>query len=130
MFQILKDKAKDQIIRYVCAGLTTTVLCWGSLFVFVEVIHLHYMVAANLSGGMAYVYSYIINKYIVFKNYKREHIKQGIAFVIVQFVIWVCANVGLYLGVTVIGLHYFLMVIVIAVFAALLNFILMKLFVF
>jgi len=119
-----------QILRFGLGGLSTAVLCWGLLALLVEVLHVHYLLSANVAGGAAYLYAYMVNKYFVFRNYDRKHVRQGGRFVASQLLLWVLANVGMYAGVDVFGLHYMAATVIIAGFAAGLNFLLMKLIVF
>ena len=121
---------KRQIVRFGVGGLTTTALCWGLLVFFVEKLHVHYLLSANLAGGIAYAYAYLINKYFVFNNYERKHVRQAGKFAAVQSVLWVLANAGMYAGVDVFGLHYLAATVIIAGLAAALNFLMMKLVVF
>lgn len=119
-----------QLLRFVAGGLTTTVLCWGLLIALKELGHVHYLVAANVAGFAAYGYAYVINKYFVFRNRERRHLRQGSWFVVSQVVIWLLANAGMYAGVDVLKLHYFAVTVIIAVLAAGANFLLMKFVVF
>ena len=121
---------KQQLARFVAGGLTTTVLCWGLLVFFVEKLHIHYLVSANVAAGIAYGYAYLINKYLVFGNRKREHVRQVGKFAAAQAVLWVLGNSGMYVAVEVFGLHYLAANVIVAGFAAVINFLLMKFIVF
>ena len=122
--------ALPQIKRYVLGGATSAVLCFGSLAFFKEVCGINYLVSANLSGGLTYVYSYVVNKYLVFRNRKNTHVRHGAKFIALQAFLWVLSNAILVYGVEFFKIHYLLMVIAIAGLNAFLNFISMKFFVF
>ena len=60
-----------QIARYLAGGLTTTVLTWSCVWLFVEIFHFHYLISINLATGCAYGYSYLVNKLFVFRQGRR-----------------------------------------------------------
>jgi len=123
-------KTWTEILRYILGGSSSAVICFGSLAFFVEILKINYLISANMSGGLTYFYSYIINKYMVFKKTENTHFKHGTKFILLQIFLWIASNALLYWGVDILKMYYLLMVILIAAFNALLNFILMKLVVF
>jgi glycosyltransferase involved in cell wall biosynthesis len=123
-------KTRSEIIRYVLGGTSSAVLCFGSLAFFVEIFRINYMVAANISGGLIYLYSYVINKYLVFKKTEKKQLKHASRFILVQVFLWVVSNAVLFCGVDRLKIHYLLMIFFIAAMNAVLNFLIMKFFVF
>jgi putative flippase GtrA len=65
----LRGKTGAQLARYFIGGCSTAALSWSFLLVLVEWYKVNYFISANLSGILAYFCSYIINKYLVFKNH-------------------------------------------------------------
>jgi glycosyltransferase involved in cell wall biosynthesis len=126
----LFNKTWPEILRYVLGGATSAFLCWGSLVVFVEVLKINYMISANISGGITYLYSYLINKYLVFKKPENSHVKHGAKFILLQAALWVMSNAILFAGVDFLKIHYFIMVLLLSAFNAIINFVFMKFFVF
>jgi putative flippase GtrA len=123
-------RTMPEIVRYGIGGCATAVLCWGALLALVELFKVNYLIASNIAGGVAYVYSYAINKYLVFKNYTTAHVKQGIRYIILQVAIWAIANALLLTGVRKLHVHYFVMNIIVAAVAAVINYAAMKTAVF
>lgn len=129
--QILIGKnTSTQMVRYFLCGCSTTVLCWGTLLLMTEVGKINYMISANSAALLGYIYSYLINKYMVFKNYERAHVKQGIRFIVLQVGLWIVSNGLLYSGVEFLHIHYFIMIIIISAINVVLNFVAMKTFIF
>ncbi|MFC1606596.1 radical SAM protein [Candidatus Latescibacterota bacterium] len=133
-FNIVKEKVmrffSKEIIRYGAAGASTTIVCWGTLLIMAELFGIHYLISVNASAFMAYLYSYIINKRFVFMNRSKKHIKHGSKFIILQALLLLIANIMIYTGVDLIGIHYFPSVVFVAVVITVLNYVLMKFMVF
>jgi putative flippase GtrA len=121
---------QTQILRFILGGLSTTVICFGSLLVLVNVFGIHYLVSANLATGIAFFYAYIVQKKFVFQNRENTHITYGMKFIALQVFLLGLGNGFLYTGVDILGFHYFLVTVVMSAFLAFLNFVLMKLLVF
>jgi putative flippase GtrA len=124
------NKTWFEVIRYILGGSTSAILCFGSLAFFVEICKINYMVSANISGGLTYLYSYIINKYLVFKKPENSHVKHGLKFILLQAALWVVSNAILLMGVKFLKIHYFVMMLLLAAMNAIINFVFMKFFVF
>lgn len=118
-------------LRFAIAGLTTTIVCWGSIIVFVELFHFHYLTSNNLATLIAWFYAYFINKCFVFRNHqKQKNIKQVGKFVLLQALLLGWTNLVLYILVGYLGMHYAIIVIGNAVFLIAINFLCQKIFVF
>ena len=77
-----------------------------------------------------YAYSYVVNKYFVFKDKRKEHVKQGAGFVGMRVLLLVVANLILYVGVDFLGFHYMVVAVYVSVWDAVISFLIMKLYVF
>ncbi len=73
-------------IKYSAVGVTGTVLDVGSLYIFVDLLHISVLVAAAMSFTLAVVNNFILNKFWTFRNAGRNIRKQFIKFVIVSVV--------------------------------------------
>jgi dolichyl-phosphate beta-glucosyltransferase len=73
-------------IKYAAVGATGTALDVGSLYVFVDLLHIPVLVAAALSFILAVVNNFILNKIWTFRNDSRNFRKQFIKFLIVSVV--------------------------------------------
>jgi len=126
----LKGKIDKQIVRYVIGGGSTTLLGWVIMAVLVEGCRTNYVIGVNGAGVCAYCYSYLINKYFVFRNHEKKHVKQGMRFIMVQVLLWIMVNGLLLIGVEVVHMHYFVAIVTISALAMILNFRFMKTAVF
>ena len=125
-----KGKINKQVIRYAIGGGSTTLLGWAIMAVLVEGFRTNYAIGVNGAGVCAYCYSYMINKYFVFKNHEKKHVKQGVRFIVVQVLLWIMVNGLLLIGVEVVHMHYFAAIVIISALAMILNFRFMKTAVF
>jgi putative flippase GtrA len=123
-------KTWPEVLRYILGGATSAVVCFGSLAFFVEILKINYIVSANISGGLTYLYSYLINKYLVFKKPEKSHVIHGLKFILLQAALWVVSNAILFVGVEFLKIHYFVMVLLLSAINAIINFLFMKFFVF
>jgi len=117
-------------IRYCLTGLTTTLVCWGSVIVFVEIFHIHYLISSNLATLIAWAYSYFVNKFYVFRTGRRKDAVDVVKFVVLQLLLLGWTNIVLYLFVGKLGVHYLGVVIINAVLMVLINFFCQKYYVF
>jgi putative flippase GtrA len=88
------------------------------------------VVSLNLTAAVGYLYSYGINKVLVFRSNERSHLIYGSRFLLLQAVLLLLNNALFYAGVTWLGWHYLVVNCIIAVLLSILNFILLKLTVF
>jgi len=119
-----------EILRFLGGGLSTSALYFGLMFVFVDLVRIKPILAVNLIAPCLYLYGYLVNKLLVFRNYEVKHLRQGSKFLITQVALAGLVNVLMYVGVNLIGLHYMIVTVVSAGLVAALNFTIMKLAVF
>jgi len=82
----VKLKEFAVFIKYATVGVTGTALDVGSLYVFVDLLHIPVLVAAALSFILAVVNNFILNKFWTFRNNSRKFRKQFIKFSVVSVV--------------------------------------------
>lgn len=121
---------KGQIVRFVLGGLTTLVVCLTTMWLLVGVAGLNKLVSLNLTAAVGYLYSYSINKALVFRRNERSHLVYGSRFLLLQGVLLLLNNALFYAGVNWAGWHYLVVNCIIAVLMSVVNFILLKLTVF
>lgn len=109
-------------IRFIAGGITSMIVCYGTLIFLVEVTGAHYVLAANLATAFTYLYAYVINKHLVFRDPSKQHGRQGGRFLALQLVLIAIANAFLVVGVEVLHLHYFLTVALVAPILTFLNY--------
>jgi len=119
-----------EIRRFVLGGLTTLAVCLTTMWLLVGVAGLNMMVSLNLTAAVGYLYSYGVNKILVFRRNERSHLVYGSRFLLLQGVLLLLNNALFYAGVNWAGWHYLLVNCMIAVLMSVLNFILLKLAVF
>lgn len=119
-----------EIKRFILGGLTTLVVCLTTMWLLVGVAGLNKLVSLNLTAAVGYLYSYCVNKVLVFRRNERSHLIYGSRFLLLQGVLLLLNNALFYAGVNWLGWHYLLVNCIIAVLMSVLNFILLKLTVF
>ena len=119
-----------EIRRFVLGGLTTLAVCLTTMWLLVGAVGLNMMVSLNLTAAVGYLYSYGVNKILVFRRNSRSHLVYGSRFLLLQGVLLLLNNALFYAGLHWAGWHYLLVNCMIAVLMSVLNFILLKLAVF
>jgi putative flippase GtrA len=115
-----------QAARYLIGGISTTFLCWGAVWAFVEILNLHYLVSVNLATLCAYFYSYSINKFFVFGDASNQHVVKGSKFLLLQLTLLATTNLFMYVTVSLLGVNYMIAVIIISVANAIMSFFIMR----
>lgn len=107
-FSMAKVKLKEftVFIKYAMVGVTGTALDVGSLYVFVDLLHIPVLVAAALSFILAVVNNFILNKIWTFRNSSRNFRKQFIKFFIVSVVGLVLTEICMAVFVYLLGIWY------------------------
>jgi putative flippase GtrA len=116
--------------RFIIGGLMSLLVCYALLYTLVEILGLHYLIGANLASVVTFVFSYVMNKYVVFRDHSRQHAKQGIRFAMLQVLLILLANGVLIVGVEIIGLNYFIIVILLGPTVAIINYLAQKTMIF
>lgn len=119
-----------QVGRFILGGITSLVVCLTTMWLLVNVIGLNKFVSLNLTGVVGYLYSYGINKVLVFRKNEQSHLVYGSRFIILQSLLWGLNNLLFYIGVNKFGWHYLVVNFVIAIFMSILNYTLLKFTVF
>jgi putative flippase GtrA len=119
------DLAK-QVLKYLAGGLTTTILTWSCVWLFVEIFLFHYLISINLATICAYGYSYLVNKLFVFGDKKGGHIVKGSKFLTLQVSLLITTNLFMYVTVSLLSFHYMISVVVISIINAAISFLLMR----
>jgi putative flippase GtrA len=124
----MTDRAllKKHALRYLIGGASSTVLCWGCVWAFVELAGFHYLVATNLATFIAYFYSYTVNKVFVFEDRENNHVLKGSKFLALQMTLVVFTNLFMYVTVSLVSVNYMIAVVVISVINAAISFIVMR----
>ncbi|HET6363978.1 MAG TPA: glycosyltransferase [Nitrospirota bacterium] len=102
----VKLKEFTVFIKYAMVGVTGTALDVGSLYVFVDLLHIPVLVAAALSFILAVVNNFILNKIWTFRNSSRNFRKQFIKFFIVSVVGLVLTEICMAVFVYLLGIWY------------------------
>jgi putative flippase GtrA len=126
----MKQTLPHQAIRYLIGGVTTTILCWSAVWFFVEQLSIHYMISINLGVVVVYLYSYFLNKIFVFGDRNPQHLRKSSKFVILQLTMVLSTNIIMYLTVSLLGFNYMLILMMLSVTNALVNFSMMRLVIF
>jgi len=119
-----------EVLRFGITGISNTVLCVGSLVVFVEIFNINYLISNNLATVITWIYAYSLNKSFVFRNRSRKHLELSAKFIILQLLLLGWTNLILYLLVGLCGINYLFVIIGNAVLMAILNFLCQKILIF
>jgi len=124
----MTDRAilKKHIFRYLAGGASTTALCWGCIWAFVELADFHYLVATNLATFIAYFYSYAINKVFVFEDQENNHVLKGSKFLALQLTLLMFTNLFMFFAVSIASINYMIAVIIISIVNAVISFLVMR----
>ncbi len=121
---------RQQFIRYLVGGASTAILNWFLIYILVEYAHLHYMISVNVAVFGVYLYSYSINKFFVFKDRTKTHVKKGSGFIIMRGGLLVVGNLLMFIGVDWFEIQYLITNILVSSWDAVASFLIMKFFVF
>ena len=115
-----------QVVRYLVGGVSTAVINWSLVYYFVEYGDFHYLVSMNGAIAIIYLYSYLINKYFVFRDHAGSHLKQGSGFVIMRLSLLAAINAVVYIGVDIFSLNYMFIIVAASIAEAVVSFLIMK----
>lgn len=103
-----KARLKEFIvfIKYAAVGVSGTALDVGSLYVFVDHLHIPVLVAAAMSFVLAVINNFVLNKFWTFRNNDRNFRKQFIKFFIVSVVGLALTEICMVVLVYLLGMWY------------------------
>jgi len=127
---LINKHISKETMRFLMGGITTAIVCWGSVVIFVELANLHYIVSSILATFIAWIYSYLINKYFVFKNNESNPIKQHFRFFLLQVILLGLGSLILFFEVHFLKFQYLLAVVLMSGLIAIINYLIMKYFIF
>jgi len=94
------------LVKYATVGVIGTAMDVGSLYVFVDVLHISLLVATAMSFILAVINNYILNKLWTFRKSDRNYRKQFIKYFIVSVVGLVLTEICMAFFVYLIGFWY------------------------
>lgn len=119
-----------EIFKYIVGGLSTTVICWTTVFGLVEIFEIHYLLSVNIATGFVYLYSYMINKVFVFGDRGGQHVVKGSKFILLQVTLLALTNLLMFMSVSIYDIDYRVGVVVTSVLNAVISYICMKIAIF
>ena len=126
----INETLNHPIYRYILGGFSTMIVNWGTFFILVEFVKLHYLICLNLATLVAWTYSFIINKFFVFRDLRKSYIFQGGKFLVQQITLLALSNLIMYFQTSILQYNLYISWFIIAAIMALLNYIGMKVIVF
>ena len=100
----MKDIRK--IWYYMIGWIIATLIDMSLLYIFTDVLHIHYLISQWLSFTISFIVGFLFQKYITFQNTSNNHIKEWLLFLWFQL-IWLGINLWiLHLSVERWWLHY------------------------
>jgi|TARA_B110000977_G_scaffold101449_1_gene132933 putative flippase GtrA len=115
-----------EIFKYIVGGLSTTVICWTTVFGLVEIFEIHYLLSVNIATGFVYLYSYMINKVFVFGDRGGQHVVKGSKFILLQVTLLALTNLLMFMSVSIYDIDYRVGVVVTSILNAVISYICMK----
>jgi len=115
-----------EIFKYIVGGLSTTVICWTTVFGLVEIFEIHYLLSVNIATGFVYLYSYMINKVFVFGDRGGQHVVKGSKFILLQVTLLALTNLLMFMSVSIYDIDYRVGVVVTSILNAVISYISMK----
>ncbi len=94
-----------KITLFLCGGATTALIQLSLMALFLEAMHLPYLIAATIAFCVAIVYNFLFQKYITFKNRSKDFLKQSLTFVINSAINYVLNLAILYIVVEYLHIH-------------------------
>lgn len=114
---------KSIVIRYIFSGVIASVVMFGLLIFFKEVLGIWYLYSSTLAFALAFITSFLLQKFWTFRNFSRTNTyKQIILFLIVNIVSLGVNVLGMFVLVDKIGIWYFVSQIVVSGFIAIWSF--------
>jgi len=120
-----------QIVKYLFAGGAVTALNLSLLYSFTEFFHIYYLISAVMSFCIAFVCSYLVQKFWTFRDHSLEgaHV-QIIKYLILQIVNVTLNTTFLFLLVEYAHIWYIFSQMMISVVLAVATFIIARLYIF
>lgn len=115
-----------EIFKYIVGGLSTTVICWTTVFGLVEIFEIHYLLSVNIATGFVYLYSYMINKVFVFGDRGGQHVVKGSKFILLQVTLLALTNLLMFMSVSIYDIDYRVGVVVTSILNAVISYMCMK----
>ena len=115
-----------EIFKYIVGGLSTTVICWTTVFGLVEIFEIHYLLSVNIATGFVYLYSYMINKVFVFGDRGGQHVVKGSKFILLQVTLLALTNLLMFMSVSIYDIDYRVGVVVTSILNAVISYTCMK----
>ena len=97
----------NQFIKFAGVGFIAFFIDYGLLIVFTEIVGIHYLVSATMSFTISVIFNYVASMRYVFTH--RDDISRSrefLIFVLLSIAGLLLNNVGMFLGVEVLGVDY------------------------
>ena len=121
-------KKHEEIIRYLIAGILTTVVSIVSYYLF-RIIHIHYLISTILSWILAVIFAYFVNKFFVFKINKKD-ILEFVNFIKYRLISLLMEFITMYVLVDILFINDRISKIIVQGIVLILNYLFSKIFVF
>lgn len=121
-------KKYEELIKYVIAGVLTTVISIVSYNIFRN-IGIYYQICNVLSWICAVIFAYFVNKYYVFKS-ESKSLKEFISFISCRLLSLGIDMISMFILVDLISINDRISKLIVQVIVLVLNYVFSKLFVF
>ena len=118
-------------LRYLICGLTAAAVNIGSLYVFTDVVGIWYLYSSILAFLISLVISFVLQKFIVFKDTKTDGMRNQFSKFFIAAVLGVITNTAImFVCVDMFGIWYIFSQVIAGFFVMIQNFIFYKFFIF
>lgn len=127
---MLKKFLSKQFLRYIVIGFLGTGLDFLFVYLFVEYLHLHYLLSALISIALVLFLSFSLNKYWTFDNQEKKYFYQLFKYILASSVSWGINLTVLTMLVEVFAMRYLLAKVFATAAALIWNFLIARNWVF
>lgn len=100
-------KLEKNFLKYFMVGAASTLLDWGTFYVFTTLLLVHYQFSVSLSFFIGAFIKFFLNKSITFKNKSKKVSKQAILYSVMVITSWVLSLLLMHLLVELVMLAPF-----------------------
>lgn len=112
MIWLVKRLFGYKIIRYSIWGGLAALIDLLFLWIFTDVLWLHYLFSAIWAFVISFTFGYIFQKYVTFRNYSKKHVLQWWLFLLFQLIGQGMYMLMLWIGVDHLHVYYMLVAVI------------------
>ncbi len=123
-------KKYEEIIKYIIAGVLTTIVSVGSYRLFTKLFNINYIISNILSWVLAVIFAYIVSRLFVFKSTNENKLKEFTTFASARVMTFILDTTLMILLVSGLKVDDFISKIIVQVLVVVSNYLISKFIVF